>query len=615
MNLTELYSIIENNISSEELIAPLADLVKFHRVQGSKGFLEAAMMIKEKLEATGLQTILHSYPSDGKELFWKNWFNPISSDIKKGDLYLVKPYYAHLTSFEEIPMSVITHSNSSKLEAELVDCGKGDTLEAFSNAKGKIAMTTGSIRKIFTIASKAGVKGLIYYPTLERAKECGFDTVLYDGFWPNETNRELVTSGFSISYNQAKFLQYLLTREDQPVVLKFDIEAELTNREFHVLETTIKGNPSCTEEIVFIAHLCHPAQGANDNASGSTALLAIATTLQQLINQNKLKPLDKTIRFLWLPEFSGTIQWIMNRQNTKKIVACLNLDMVGESPKIIGSPLNISKPSLSTPSPLTALIKLVCDFVGKQRKIYPDGSYYHLNYRFLPFSGGSDHLLFSDATLSVPSVMFGHDDPYHHSSVDEIDKVEPFELQSVSIIAGILGYLLATPNQDLAFALSKELILESMRDLLDVLNHKQDKILYPTIKKIVKNKISYLKYYYFNEDQINNLQSLIKTFTQSLDIAEVNESKSPRISRNFEGILSYKTVDLLDLTPEDKNFISTIVKDYWGGIIFELMNLANNYYSKEQIASLLSFEYSEIDYDQFIRLIDLLLENGLLIES
>ncbi|MHA1330816.1 MAG: hypothetical protein ACTSR2_07050, partial [Candidatus Hodarchaeales archaeon] len=278
-------------------------------------------------------------------------------------------------------------------------------------------------------------------------------------------------------------------------------------------------------------------------------------------------------------------------------------------------PLNISKPSLSTPSPLTALITLVCDFVGKQRKIYPDGSYYHLNYRFLPFSGGSDHLLFNDATLSVPSVMFGHDDPYHHSSVDEIDKVEPFELQSASIIAGILGYLLATPNQDLAFALSKELILESMRDLLDVLNHKQDKILYPTIKKIVKNKISYLKYYYFNEDQINNLQSLIETFTQSLDIAEVNESKSPRISRNFEGILSYKTVDLLDLTPEDKNFISTIVKDYWGGIIFELMNLANNYYSKEQIASLLSFEYSEIDYDQFIRLIDLLLENGLLIES
>ncbi|MHA1971392.1 MAG: DUF4910 domain-containing protein [Candidatus Hodarchaeales archaeon] len=614
MELAELYTLFESTINTEELMINLAELVKFHRIQGSQEFLQATMMIKNKLESMGIETMLHSYPSDGKELPWKNWFNPISSDIKKGELYLVKPYSASLISFKEIPMAVITHSNPSTLEAELVDCGKGDTLEAFSKAKGKIAMTTGSIRKIFPIAAKAGVKGLIYYPTLERAKECGFDTVLYDGFWPNETNKELVTSGFSISYNQAKLLQDLLSRDDQPVVLRFDLEAELIERDLHVLEGVIKGNSSCDEEIIYIGHICHPAQGANDNASGSIALLAIATTLQHLIDENKIKPLDRNIRFLWVPEFSGTIQWILNKTNSKKIIACLNLDMVGESPKVIGSPLNISKPSLSTPSPLTALIKLVAEFIRKQRKIYPDGSYYQLNYQFLPFSGGSDHLLFNDSILGVPSVMFGHDDPYHHSSADKIDKVEPFELQTVSILASMVGYFLASPNHNIAQDLSKEILLESISELLDVLKHDNQQLLFPLVKKIVKHKISQLESYYFEKEQIDKLQTLIEKMSQSLDIQEA-EPTSPMISRNFKGVLSYKTSDLLTLSLEDKKFISKIVKDHWGGIIFELMNLANNQYSKIQIASLLSFQYPRFDSNQFTRLIDLFLDTNLIVES
>jgi len=59
-----------------------------------------------------------------------------------------------------------------------------------------------------------------------------------------------------------------------------------------------------------------------------------------------------------------------------------------------------------------------------------------------PFSGGSDHYLFNDGALKVPSVMFNHGDTFHHTSLDTPDKVDPSELRRVCVIAlGSVYYL------------------------------------------------------------------------------------------------------------------------------------------------------------------------------
>jgi len=59
-------------------------------------------------------------------------------------------------------------------------------------------------------------------------------------------------------------------------------------------------------EVLVVAHLCHPQPSANDNASGAAAALEAARVLQTLIAGGHLPPPRRSIRFLWLPEFTGS---------------------------------------------------------------------------------------------------------------------------------------------------------------------------------------------------------------------------------------------------------------------------------------------------------------------
>ena len=104
-----------------------------------------------------------------------------------------------------------------------------------------------------------------------------------------------------------------------------------------VISTSIQGNKNPKQEVIIVAHLCHPFPGANDNASGAAGLLELARALKHLIDKNKITPPKKTIRFLWVPEFNGTVPWMKYHEaKMKNVLGCLNLDMIGEHRLKIG---------------------------------------------------------------------------------------------------------------------------------------------------------------------------------------------------------------------------------------------------------------------------------------
>jgi Domain of unknown function (DUF4910) len=115
-------------------------------------------------------------------------------------------------------------------------------------------------------------------------------------------------------------------------------------------------------EVLFLAHLCHPRPGANDNASGVAATLGLAEAFRPLA------PLDAGLRFVWGPEFLGTAAYLQDvvgagRAPLPRVV--LNLDMVGEDQARCGGPLVLERSAEHLPSPLDAVAEQAAGIVAE----------------------------------------------------------------------------------------------------------------------------------------------------------------------------------------------------------------------------------------------------------
>ena len=170
-----------------------------------------------------------------------------------------------------------------------------------------------------------------------------------------------LTFGFNLNFRQGQRLKGLL-EAGQTVELEAKIEGRgIEFGSLDVVVTLIPGMEKPEEELLFIAHLDNPKYSANDNASGSAAILDIARALKSLIDQGRLPPPKRSIRFLWVPGMYGTMAYIDAHPEIKgpglegKVLGGLNLDMVGEKQELLHSRLH----STRTPESLSGVRLLV----------------------------------------------------------------------------------------------------------------------------------------------------------------------------------------------------------------------------------------------------------------
>ena len=637
MNINQLVETLANDISSQSIMNMVTRISQYHRVQGSNGYFKAAKYVQSILEKNALETKLYEFPANGVWEHW-GWITPISWDITSGECWITKPIKKRLCNYQNVPMSVITHSKPCNFEASVIDARKGDQVEDYQKAKGKIALITGSPRKIFQLAAEHGVKGLIIHPNAERAADLGPNAVQYDGFWPIAENLSKVTSGFSISHKQALELnKYLENNEEVLVRFKIDANFSINDGKLHVLEAEIIGSKKPLEEIILICHLCHPSAGANDNASGSATLAELILSINRMIIKGDLPQPERTLKFLWVPEFSGTIPWLKlydNQHNQRKIISVFNLDMVGESPRKIGTPLTINCPSCATPSYLKALLNNAARCITEQMAIYDeDGRIYRLNYRLKPFTGGSDHLIFNDRHFSIPSVMLSHEDPFHHSSADSIDKVDPHECKSVAIIAGSAAFGLSIIDTQFLKELAYFVFLEGVEDMIrhelyldqgELTRNQKVRQLKLLERKIIEQMESVLelkpesevqeKLTYFSQAIKGHFSRITRQLKIDSEEPIEEELARMKIKRNYLGPISYKQLDRTDRSAEDKKTFESLTKEYWGGITLELLNLADGTLTIEEIFLLLNIYYPNIELNNVLSVVKLFQRERILIE-
>ncbi|MCX7855642.1 MAG: DUF4910 domain-containing protein [Anaerolineae bacterium] len=280
------------------------------------------------------------------------------------------------------------------------------------------------------------------------------DAVQYTSFWWQ--GQEPRGFGFALTPRQGETLRRL--SREQPLRVRVHVDAALYSGWLEVVEAFIPGETD--EEIILVAHLCHPQPSANDNASGAAALLETARALAALIERGELAPPRRTIRFLWVPEITGTLAWLSSLEgHIPCLVAGLNLDMVGQDQEQCGSSLLVESPPEALPNFTGALLSRLRDLLLPEVKTFGGvGGYPLFRTADVPFGGGSDHYVFSDPSVGVPMPMLIQwPDRFYHTSADTPDRVDPKMLGRVAALSGLYAYWLAQAGEREARWLAREL--------------------------------------------------------------------------------------------------------------------------------------------------------------
>ena len=448
-DFTPLLDADRRDLLSEALSGELAkdhvmQITRHHRIQGSRGYRDAAHYVLDQLRGFGFseaEAYIESFPSDGR-VAYQTWPSPSGWDIEAAELRMVEPYDERIVGYPEIAMSLITYSNPGEVTAELVWVGAGTRDEDYEgkDVAGKLVLATGYGGSVHRIAVlKHGAAAVVAFLDDDRAREYP-DMLQYTGMWPRSDELDRVTFGFNLTNRQGEQLRDLLLAGERVVMTARVSGIGLESYFMDVVVAEIPGSQRADEELVFSAHLDHPKESANDNASGSAAILDMARTIKELIDSGRMPRPARTLRFLWVPEWYGTMAYIDDHPEVAgpglggSWLANINMDMVGENLELLHSRLTITRTPASIPSAVNDVLGNMAAMVDRLSVRTPRGSLSAMNYRHTPYSGGSDHMMFIDR--KIPGVMFSHGPDYtHHTSEDTPDKVDPVELERSEIIA------------------------------------------------------------------------------------------------------------------------------------------------------------------------------------
>lgn len=478
---------LDNEISAERALQHLTNVSQYHRVPASPGFRAAAFYVRDQLWAAGLPAETLVFPANRQTRYWgirmfQEW------EAREGTLDLITGDGpdVRIADHNEQRHSVIQRSSSfkGKLELVAVEGGAEDVDYQGIDVSGKMIIADSPPPRVAEMAiRRRGALGIIHDGMRQEASISGRaelpDAIQDVWFWgrgnavpsPNET-APLV--GFSISPRRGEELREKIKKRAQegkpPLCVRVNTLCSHYDGTIEVLSTLVPGQGP--QEVVAMAHLCHPQPSANDNASGAAALLEACLAVSSLIKEGRLPTPKRGIRFLWLPEMSGTFAYLANHEpDISHMVAGINLDMVGEDQAKCMSTLQLVRPPLSMASFVPVVLEYIQDqYVNGMETHYDRQSFPTLRCTPVPFKGGSDHYIMSDPTVGIPTAELNqHPDFYYHTTFDTIDKVDPRMLGFSANLAAAYSYWLACAGLEETRWLAYEMTARFKQDLIGLI--------------------------------------------------------------------------------------------------------------------------------------------------
>ncbi|HML02006.1 MAG TPA: hypothetical protein VK487_01395, partial [Candidatus Bathyarchaeia archaeon] len=118
-----LNKLVKEELSGNGAKSFVEQIARFHRIQASTMFHEAAEYVKNELLKIGLKdATIEQFPADGKTKYW-TYTSPIGWTLKGAELSLVEPKERLIVRYEDVPTCLHAFSKATPLEgltAELV---------------------------------------------------------------------------------------------------------------------------------------------------------------------------------------------------------------------------------------------------------------------------------------------------------------------------------------------------------------------------------------------------------------------------------------------------------------------------------------------------------------
>jgi aminopeptidase YwaD len=454
---------IASEVSGTAAKRNLQDLTLFHRMRGSRGFRAAAERVRDRAREYGLAEVeILELPADGKIFYgtqrsrpaWDTDFAELWEQRQEAGAWVDAERVA---SWEARPIVLAQDSAGGETAAELVDIGAGNAEADYKDkdVRGRLVLTSSQPGAVYALAvDRFGAAGIVSYAQNQVTGWWKEDETLVR--WGHlNTFPAPKTFAFMVSLRQARAWQGRLAA-GRPVRLRASVKAGQHPGAYSIATAVIPGADR-THEIVLSCHLDHQRPGANDNASGCSAILEAARTLAKLVREGKIAPPRRTIRFVWPPEIEGTISLLNARPDlAARALAVVHMDMVGGDAEITKAVFHVTRSPKSLPTAVNDVGEAFGRFVNEQSYalaatgavpyslIDPEGSKRALQAEFVDFTEGSDHQVWTEGSWRVPAIYLNDwPDRYIHTHADGVANIDATKLLRAAFLGAASAYYLA----------------------------------------------------------------------------------------------------------------------------------------------------------------------------
>ncbi|MGH7149701.1 MAG: M28 family peptidase, partial [Planctomycetota bacterium] len=328
--------------------------------------------------------------------------------------------------------------------------------------KGKVVLASGAVSAAHREAVwKRGALGVVWYPGPEAFLDYP-DQVRWLSIPAKSEEGKPGTFGFVLSRRQGVELARRLRAG--AVTVRALVEAQIREPGWLVMvEGRIPGTEVSLPEVVFTAHLQEERFSANDDGSGCANTLEVARALARCIAAGRIPRPRRSMRFWWTTEIASENRYFSEHPEEVERVFCdVNQDMVGANQADTTMRVqNVTRLPWARAHVLEDVVEEIVGALVEGNTSYLNasrgssspftrpvfarlGSRHRYNARLIPFHNSTDHQCFTAPPIGKPGFTFTNwPDDFIHSSDDDLQNIDPTQLQRNALAAAAIGFTMA----------------------------------------------------------------------------------------------------------------------------------------------------------------------------